>query len=88
MTCTLADGDRYERWRAQWLAGSDSQAHATLRLHGVARTLALSAPLRPAAGPSPPRASAAVAAGVVLAEAARQIRRVLRTAQQGECRHA
>lgn len=87
MTCTFADGDRYERWRAQWLAGTDSQAHATLRLHGVARTLALTVPLRPAARPSPPRASVA-AAGVVLAEAARQIRRVLRSTQQGGCRHA
>ena len=88
MTCASADGDRYERWRAQWLAGTDSQAHATLRLHGVARTLALTAPLRPAAGPSPPRATAAEAAGVALAEAARQIRRVLRAGREGGCRHA
>ena len=88
MTCTFADGDRYERWRAQWLAGTDSQAHATLRLHGVARTLALTAPLRPAARPSPSRASAAVGAGVVLTEAARQIRCVLRATQTGGCRHA
>ena len=88
MTCASADGDRYERWRAQWLAGTDSQAHATLRLHSVARTLALTAPLRPAAGPSPPRASAAEAAGIVLAEAARQIRHVLRAGQEGGCHHA
>ena len=88
MTRASGDGDRYERWRAQWLAGTDSQAHATLRLHGVARTLALTAPLRPAAAPSPPRATAAEAAGVVLAEAARQIRRVLCAGQQGGRHHA
>ena len=88
MTCTSIDADRYERWRAQWLAGTDSQAHATLRLHGVARTLALTAPLPRAAGPSPWRASVGEAAGVALAEAARQIRRVLRAGREGGCQHA
>ena len=72
---------RYERWRSQWLAGSDSQALATFRWHGLAMTLALTAP--PAAparadrlpGPAGRDASPSAA----LAEAAHQIRALLRS---------
>ena len=71
---------RYERWRSQWLAGTDSQALATVRWHGLATTLALTAPR---AAPRPcDRRTAADAGGPcpagALAEAARQIRSLLR----------
>ena len=80
MNVTPADGARYERWRSQWLAGTDSQAIATLRWHGVAAALALTAPLAPACGPCPPRpaASAAACPAAAISEAASQIRNVLR----------
>ena len=61
---------RYERWRSQWLAGTDSQALATParadRLRG--------------------RAARDACASAALAEAARQIRALLRS--QGDTSHA
>lgn len=76
---------RYERWRSQWLAGTDSQALATFRWHGLAVTLALTAPpVAPArlAGPAGRDACESAA----LAEAARQIRALLRS--QEDTAHA
>lgn len=74
---------RYERWRSQWLAGTDSQALATFRWHGLAVTLALTAP--PAAPDRadrlPGRADRDACASAALAEAARQIRALLRSRQ-------
>ena len=79
---------RYERWRSQWLAGSDSQALATFRWHGLAVTLALitppAAPARADRLPGPVGRDACPSAA--LAEAARQIRALLRT--QEDTAHA
>ena len=70
---------RYELWRSQWLAGTDSQALATFRWHGLAATLALTAPraapARAGRGPDPGARPACQPAA--MAEAARQIRAVL-----------
>lgn len=78
---------RYERWRSQWLADSDSQALACVRWHGLAVTLALTAP-RPATLPAEPGPVAADSAcpAPALAEAARQIRSLLRLPE--DTRHA
>ena len=71
---------RYERWRSQWLAGTDSQVIATFRWHGLAVTLALTSP--PAAPPRTDRlpgpAGRDACPSAALAEAARQIRALLR----------
>ncbi len=71
---------RYERWRSQWLAGSDSQALATFRWHGLAATLALTAPpAAPArADRLPGSAGRDTRPSAALSEAARQIRSLLR----------
>ena len=71
---------RYERWRWQWLVRRDSQALATFRWHGLAKTLALTAPRPapvPAAEPASDRAARDAAPPVAVAEAARQIRQLL-----------
>lgn len=80
-----ADG-RYERWRWQWLASHDSQALATFRWHGLGATLSLTAPNAPAAAAEPGSHGAARQAAVpaAVAEAASQIRALLRT-PQGDC---
>lgn len=74
-----APAARYERWRSQWLADSNSQALATVRWHGLAVTLALTAP-RTTPLPAEPRSVAAdsTCPAPALAEAARQIRSLLR----------
>lgn len=74
----------YERWRWQWLASHDSQALATFRWHGLAATLSLTvAPPAPAAAGEPGSHGAARQAAVpaAVAEAASQIRALLRTPQ-------
>ena len=77
---------RYERWRSQWLSGTDSQALATFRWHGLAVTLALTAP--PAAPVRADRlagpAGRDACPSAALAEAARQIRALLRS-QEDTC---
>ena len=72
---------QYERWRSQWLAGTDSQALATFRWHGLAVTLALIAPpATPArADRLPGPAGRDACPSTALAEAARQIRALLRS---------
>jgi len=83
-----APAARYERWRSQWLADSDSQALATVRWHGLAVTLELTAPRCPAALPAAPGPLAAdsTCPAPALAEAACQIRSLLRLAE--DARHA
>lgn len=95
MSLSAEDGSRYERWRSQWLVGTDSQSIATLRWHGLAAALDLTAPLRLPAGPESDAccpAGAPSPAGA-LAEAACQIRHFARPgcgvrANPGEPRHA
>ena len=71
---------RYERWRSQWLAGTDSQALATFRWHGLAATLAVTAPpaVPARADRLPHPASRDACPPAALAQAARQIRALLR----------
>lgn len=73
-------GARYERWRRQWLAGSDSQALARCRWHGLAAALALTAPrAAPArAGRVPEAPARGAGTPDALGEAARLIRALLR----------
>ena len=75
MSWTPDASARYERWRSQWLVGSDSQALATFRWHGLAATLALTAPpAAPARAERRPEPAARDACPPpALAEAARQI---------------
>lgn len=95
MSLSAEDGARYERWRSQWLVGTDSQSIATLRWHGLAAALALTAPLRLPAAPESDagRPVAAPSPAGALAEAARQIRHLAHPgcgvrANLGEPRHA
>ena len=70
----------YESWRGLWLSGGDSNAIAALRFHGLRGALAMAACER--AGPRPPAPSSINAelpiADVAIAEAASQVRRLLR----------
>ena len=76
MTLPNSSGARYERWRSQWLAGTNSQALATLRWHGLAVALSLTAPLATRAVTAAP-APAITAHPAAIAEAARQVRAFL-----------
>ena len=72
----------YELWRRQWLSGGDSNAIATLRFHGLRGALAIAGRARNTTRPRLPPAPAismelSVADGVI-AEAASQVRRLLR----------
>ena len=69
----------YESWRGLWLSGGDSNAIAALRFHGLRGALAKAACNRTC--PRPPPSSNNVelpVADALIAEAARQVRRLLR----------
>ena len=80
MSCEPEAAARYERWRSQWLTGTDTQTLATFRWHGLAATLALTASRSAAArtGRCPAPAAAVAGAPAAIAEAARQICALLR----------
>ena len=70
----------YESWRQLWLSGGDSNAIAALRFHGLRRALALAGAACERGCP-PPSSSNSVElpiADAVIAEAASQVRRLLR----------
>lgn len=69
----------YESWRRLWLSGGDSNAIAALRFHGLRGALAVAACDR--AGPRPSSSSNSAElpiADAAIAEAASQVRRLLR----------
>ena len=70
----------YESWRRLWLSGGDSNAIAALRFHGLRGALAGAACSR--SRPRPPSASSVNVdlpiADAAIAEAASQVRRLLR----------
>ena len=70
----------YESWRRLWLSGGDSNAIAALRFHGLRGALAMAACER--TGPRPPSPSSTDVelpiADAAIAEAASQVRRLLR----------
>ena len=72
----------YEVWRRLWLSGGDSNAIAALRFHGLRGALAIAGRTRNATRPRLPPAPAISmepsAADAVIAEAASQVRRLLR----------
>ena len=72
----------YEGWRRLWLSGSDSNAIAALRFHGLRGALAVAATARNRTRPSlPPAPSAPLDIPItdaVIAEAASQVRSLLR----------
>ena len=72
----------YESWRQLWLSGGDSNAIAALRFHGLRGALAVAGAACSVTGPRPLSASSvnvelSIADGVI-AEAASQVRRLLR----------
>ena len=72
----------YEEWRRLWLAGKDGHAVSMLRFHGLRAALELlgsvHGPPEPPLSTSVPVAAKEIPVGdAVLAEAARQIRRVM-----------
>ena len=73
--------ETYERWRRQWLSGARSNAMAALRFHGLRVALALVARGRPRPRPPsrPTQAADLVFPEGVIAEAANQVRQLLRT---------
>ena len=71
----------YESWRRVWLSGGDSNAIAALRFHGLRGALALAGGACNRTRPGPPPSSVNVElriADAVIAEAANQVRRLLR----------
>ena len=72
----------YESWRRLWLSGGDSNAIAALRFHGLRGALAVAGAACRVTGPRPPSASSVNVelpiADAVIAEAASQVRRLLR----------
>ena len=71
----------YESWRRLWLSGGDSNAIAALRFHGLRGALAMAGAACNRACPRPSPSSTNVAlpiADAVIAEAASQVRRLLR----------
>ena len=69
----------YESWRGLWLSGGDSNAIAALRFHGLRGALALAGAACERPGPPPSSNSVELPiADVVIAEAASQVRRLLR----------
>jgi len=79
--------DRYDGWRRQWCAGSQNQAIALLRHHGMARALALTAPPPPAPAGSSPDPSAVPECTAVTREAVQMIHALL-VQEAGEPPHA
>ena len=75
--------ETYEGWRRLWLSGGDSNAIAALRFHGLRNALAMAGGARPHSRPplasaTSPRIELPVVAEAVIAEAASQVRRLLR----------
>ena len=72
----------YEVWRRLWLSGEDSNAIAALRFHGLRRALAIAGRARNTSGPrlacAPAISMEPSVADAVIAEAASQVRRLLR----------
>lgn len=71
----------YESWRGLWLSGSDSNAIAALRYHGLRGALAMVGAACNRTCPAPAPSSINVElpiADAVIAEAASQVRRLLR----------
>ena len=72
----------YEVWRRMWLSGGDSNAIAALRFHGLRGALAIVGGARKATGlrlpPAPAISMELSVADAVIAEAASQVRRLLR----------
>ena len=74
--------ETYEVWRRLWLSGGDSNAIAALRFHGLRGALAIAGRARNPTRLRLPRAPAISmelsVADAVIAEAASQVRRLLR----------
>ena len=74
--------ETYEVWRRQWLSGGDSNAIAALRFHGLRGALAIAGRARntprPRLPPAPAVSMELSLADAVIAEAASQVRRLLR----------
>ena len=74
--------ETYEVWRRMWLSGGDSNAIATLRFHGLRGALAIAGrarnTTRPRLPPVPAISMELSVADAVIAEAASQVRRLLR----------
>lgn len=74
----------YEVWRQLWLSGGDSNAIAALRFHGLRGALAIAErarnTTRPRLAPAPAISMELSVADAVIAEAASQVRRLLRAA--------
>ena len=74
--------ETYEVWRRQWLSGGDSNAIAALRFHGLRGALAIAGrarnTTRPRLPPAPAVSMELSLADAVIAEAASQVRRLLR----------
>ena len=74
--------DTYEVWRRLWLSGAHSNAIAALRFHGLRRALAIAGgarnPTRARLPPAPAISMELSVADEVIAEAASQVRRLLR----------
>ena len=72
----------YEVWRQLWLSGGDSNAIAALRFHGLRGALAIVGGARNATSlrlpPAPAISMELSVADAVIAEAASQVRRLLR----------
>lgn len=72
----------YESWRGLWLSGGDSNAIGALRFHGLRGALATAGAACSRTGPQPPSPSSTDVelpiADVAIAEAASQVRRLLR----------
>ena len=72
----------YESWRGLWLSGGDSNAIGALRFHGLRGALATAGTACSLTSPRPPSPSSITVelpiADAVIAEAASQVRRMLR----------
>ena len=72
----------YEVWRRMWLSGGDTNAITTLRFHGLRGALAIAGrarnTTRPRLPPVPAISMELSVADAVIAEAASQVRRLLR----------
>ena len=71
----------YESWRRVWLSGGDSNAIGALRFHGLRGALALAGAACNRTRPGSPPSSVNVelpVANAAIAEAASQVRRLLR----------
>ena len=73
------DWKTYDSWRVLWLSGGDSNAIAALRFHGLRGALALAGAACNRPGPPPSSVNVELpVANAAIAEAASQVRRLLR----------